>query len=127
VCEIFVAPDKDDPEHYFEFEAAPTGEWIDLEIRCRGDERETDWHYRSGMTAAASVEEGRVVIAMRVPWEAFGRRPRAGEIWRANLFRCVGSGANRGYLAWQPTRTARPNFHVPAAFGQLRFEREVQG
>ncbi|HEX8748807.1 MAG TPA: carbohydrate-binding family 9-like protein [Pyrinomonadaceae bacterium] len=122
VCEIFVAPDKDGPEHYFEFEAAPTGEWIDLEIRYRGEERETDWHYRSGMTAAASIEEGRVLIAMRIPWEAFGRKPLAGEIWRANLFRCVGSGADRGYLAWQPTRTDRPNFHVPRAFGLLRFD-----
>lgn len=121
VCEIFVAPNSDELGHYFEFEAAPTGEWIDLEIRYRGDERETGWHYRSGMTAAASAQEGRVIITMRVPWEAFGQRPRAGEIWRANLFRCVGSGANRGYLAWQPTRTARPNFHVPGAFGLLRF------
>jgi alpha-galactosidase len=125
VCEIFVAPDKDEPEHYFEFEAAPTGEWIDLEIRYRGTERETGWNYSSGMTAAARVEEGRVLIAMRVSWEAFGRKPRAGEIWRANLFRCVGSGEDRGYLTWQPTRTARPNFHVPQAFGLLRFGEET--
>ncbi|HEX8176303.1 MAG TPA: carbohydrate-binding family 9-like protein [Pyrinomonadaceae bacterium] len=122
VCEIFVAPDRDEPMHYFEFEAAPTGEWIDLEIRYRGAERETDWHYRSGMTAAASVEEGRVLIAMRLPWEAFARKPQAGEIWLTNLFRCVGSGEDRGYLTWRPTRTARPNFHVPRAFGLLRFE-----
>ncbi|HKS30148.1 MAG TPA: carbohydrate-binding family 9-like protein [Pyrinomonadaceae bacterium] len=122
VCEIFVAPDTSEPEHYFEFEAAPTGEWIDLEIRCRGAERETAWDYRSNMTAAARVEEGRILIGMRVPWEAFGRRPQAGEVWRANLFRCVGSGASRGYLAWQPTRTPRPNFHVPEAFGWLRFD-----
>ncbi|HET8783334.1 MAG TPA: sugar-binding protein, partial [Pyrinomonadaceae bacterium] len=28
VCEIFVAPDREHPERYFEFEAAPTGEWV---------------------------------------------------------------------------------------------------
>jgi alpha-galactosidase len=122
VCEIFVAPDGGKAEHYFEFEGAPTGEWIDLEIRWKPEARETDWHYSSGMTAAGRIEEGRVLIMMRVPWEAFGRRPRAQELWRVNLFRCVGSGADRGYLAWQPTLTPQPNFHVPQAFGQLRFE-----
>ena len=122
VCEIFIAPEPDRPEHYFEFEAAPTGEWIDLELRCKQEGRETDWHYRSGMTAAAHVEEARVTIAMRIPFEAFGRRPRLGDVWRVNLFRCVGAGTDRGYLAWQPTRTPEPSFHVPKAFGWLRFD-----
>jgi alpha-galactosidase len=120
VCEIFVAPEPSETEHYFEFEAAPTGEWIDLKIRCRPEARDADWHYISGMTAAGSIEEGRVIIMMRVPWEAFGQRPE--KLWRVNLFRCVGAGASRGYLAWQPTRTPQPNFHVPQAFGWLRFD-----
>jgi alpha-galactosidase len=122
VCEIFIAPDAREPERYFEFEAAPTGEWIDLEIRWKPEGRETDWHYHSGMTVAAVIEDERVVIAMRLPWEAFGRRPQAEDLWRVNLFRCVGSGIERGYLAWQPTRTPEPNFHVPRAFGWLRFD-----
>ncbi len=62
------------------------------------------------------------MIAMRIPWEAFGRgAPRRGEVWRVNLFRCVGAEPERGYLAWRPTRTELPNFHVPDAFGRLRF------
>ena len=43
VCEIFLAPDAAAPERYFEFEAAPTGEWIDLAIHWRPQGRETDW------------------------------------------------------------------------------------
>ncbi|HEY0319488.1 MAG TPA: carbohydrate-binding family 9-like protein [Pyrinomonadaceae bacterium] len=122
VCEIFIAPESNKTEHYFEFEAAPTGEWIDLEIKWKPEARETNWQYRSGMTAAGRIEEGRVFIVIRVPWEAFGKRPQAGELWRVNLFRCVGTGAERGYLAWQPTRTPQPNFHVPQAFGWLRLD-----
>lgn len=122
VCEIFIAPKAEEPERYFEFEAAPTGEWIDLAIRWKAEGRETDWHYRSGMKAAGKVEEGRVLITMRLPWDAFGQRPKEGDVWRANLFRCVGSGARRGYLSWRPTRTPQPNFHIPQAFGWLRFE-----
>jgi hypothetical protein len=121
VCEIFLAPDLNVPERYFEFEAAPTGEWIDLAIHTMPDKRETDWEFHSGMSAAAHVEKERVTIAMRVPWDHWIHKPQQGERWRANLFRCVGSGATRGYLAWRPTHAPEPAFHVPAAFGWLRF------
>lgn len=121
VCEIFIAPNINEPQRYFEFEAAPTGEWLDLKIHQMADNRETEWEYSSGMTVAARVEDERVTIVMRIPFEAFGRVPQTGERWRANLFRCIGAGNERGYLAWQPTRTERPNFHVPRAFGWLGF------
>lgn len=121
VCEIFLAPDPNVPERYLEFEAAPTGEWIDLAIHVTPDKRETDWDFHSGMTAAARVENDRVLIGMRVPWEHLMHKPQKGDRWRANLFRCVGDGATRGYLAWQPTRTPEPVFHVPQAFGWLQF------
>jgi hypothetical protein len=121
VCEIFLAPDPSVPERYFEFEAAPTGEWIDLAIHTLPDKRETDWEFHSGMTAAARVEKEQVTIAMRVPWDHWIHKPQKGERWRANLFRCVGSGESRGYLAWRPTHAPEPAFHVPAAFGWLHF------
>jgi hypothetical protein len=119
VCEIFIAPDANHPTHYFEFEAAPTGEWIDLAIRWKPEKRETDLDFHSGMTTAARIKNDTVTIAMRIPWQALGRTPQAGERWRGNLFRCVGADPTRGYLTWQPTRTAHPNFHVPSAFGEI--------
>jgi cellulose/xylan binding protein with CBM9 domain len=121
VCEVFIAPNANEPERYFEFEAAPTGEWLDLAIRQTKDGRETDWDYSSGMSVATRSGGGRVTIVMRLPWEAFECVPHADERWRVNLFRCVGSGEMRGYLAWQPTHTSLPNFHVPEAFGWLCF------
>jgi Carbohydrate-binding family 9 len=124
VCELFVAPDDSRPEHYFEFEAAPSGEWLDLELLQLADRRETRWDYDSGLTVAARAEADSYTVVMRVPWSAFGREtpPRPGERWRANLYRCVGAGPERGYLAWRPTETPRPNFHVPEKFGALVFE-----
>jgi alpha-galactosidase len=122
VCELFIAPDANAPERYFEFEAAPTGEWLDLAIEQLSDARRTDWEFQSGMTAAARISTKQVTIAMHIPWKSLGRQPRAGERWRANLFRCVGTGTERGYLAWQPTLTARPNFHVPRAFGWIEMQ-----
>jgi len=119
VCEIYIGTRPNEPERYFEFEAAPTGEWIDLAIRQLPDHRQTDWDFKSGMTAAGRIENGRTIIAMRIPWEAIGASPRQGSSFRSNLYRCVGSGKGRGYLAWQPTNSPEPNFHVPAAFGWL--------
>jgi hypothetical protein len=122
VCELFITPEPEDIRRYFEFEAAPTGEWLDLVLRVRPEGRETDWDFSSGMTAAAERLSERVYrVGMRVPWEAFGRAPSAGERWRCNLFRCVGAGPGRGYLAWRPTHTPQPAFHVPEKFGWIEF------
>lgn len=122
VCEVFVAPDPQRPEHYYEFEVAPTAEWLDVEISWRPEGRVSNWQYASGMHAAARIEPGRVELALAVPWSALGGAPQAGDVWRVNLFRCVGPlGPDRGYLAWRPTHTPEPAFHVPAAFGHMRF------
>lgn len=121
VCEIFIAPDKSEPKKYFEFEVAPTGEWLDLAIDMTCGERVTDWEYTSGMEASARIEDGKVTMAMKIPWEAFGRKPKAGDVWLGNIFRCVGKEPDRGYLAWRPTMTEKPNFHVPEAFGEFHF------
>jgi hypothetical protein len=121
VCEIFLAPDPSKPWRYFEFEAAPNGEWIDLGIEVRPDGRETDWDYASGFTTAAKIEGERLLVGMRIPWSESLPKPRRGDVWRVNVFRCVGPEAPERYLAWQPTRTPEPNFHVPEVFGVLRF------
>jgi alpha-galactosidase len=121
VCEIFVAPNSKEPNKYFEFEIAPNGEWIDLEIHRMSDERKTDLDYQSGMESAAKIEIGKVLMAMKIKWKAFGKTPKVKDIWKGNLFRCVGSGETRGYLAWSPTKTEMPNFHIPEAFGEFEF------
>jgi hypothetical protein len=105
----------------FEFEAAPTGELLDVAIHWSPEKHESDWDFQSHMTTASRVEKDLVTIAMRIPWNHWIHKPERAERWRTNLFRCVGKDPNRGYLAWQPTRTPEPNFHVPQVFGWLRF------
>ena len=122
VCEIFLAPDAANPWRYFEFEAAPTGEWVDLGITITATGRETDWEFSSGLTTAAKLDGERLCVGMRIPWSEAIPKPEAGEEWRVNLFRCVGPESPDRYLAWLPTRTPEPAFHVPEKFGFLRFE-----
>lgn len=121
VCEIFLAPDEAVIDRYFEFEAAPNGEWLDVAIHWTPAKRESDWEFQSHMTTAAHVERTRITIGMRIPWNHWIHEPQRGERWRVNLFRCVGSNPTRGYLAWQPTHTPEANFHVPQVFGWLVF------
>ena len=121
VCEIFLAPNKANERKYFEFEIAPNGEWIDLGIHQLPDRRETDWEYNSGMKSATRIEKDKVVMAIKVEWKAFGKTPKAGDIWLGNILRAMGSEPNRGYLAWSPTMTKQPNFHVPEKFGEFEF------
>jgi hypothetical protein len=122
VCEIFIAPDPHVVERYFEFEAAPTGEWLDVAIHWTPEKRESDWNFNSHMTTAAQLEKNRIILAMRIPWNQWIHGPQQGERWRVNLFRCVGKDPNRGYLAWQPTRLPEPAFHLPTVFGWLLFK-----
>ncbi len=122
VCEIFIAPDITNRKKYFEFEIAPTGEWIDLGIEVTPKERLTDWVYKSNMTSAAKIEKEKIMMAIKIPFASLGKTPKPGDVWLGSLFRCVGAGETRGYLAWQPTKTKEPAFHVPEKFGEFIFK-----
>ena len=121
VCEIFLAPDPNRSEYYFEFEAAPTGEWLDVAIHWTARERKSNWKFKSGMTTATHISTSFMITTMRIPWSESIPQPQKGDRWRVNLFRCVGRDPDRGYVAWQPTGTPQPSFHVPQVFGWLLF------
>jgi Carbohydrate family 9 binding domain-like len=123
VCEIFVAPEAKTPERYFEFEASPVGEWIDLEIVFTAQGRKTNFDYHSGMQTTATIQDNQTMITIAIPWSSHLPKPSVGDVWRVNLFRCIGVGDER-FLAWLPTFTEEPNFHVPKAFGSLKFVRD---
>jgi len=122
VCEVFLAPNAPQTHRYYEFEAAPTGEWVDLGIELTQQGRKTDWDYASGMSATTEIEGQQIMVGITIPWSSSIPKPASGDKWGINLFRCVGADEQTRYLAWRPTRTPQPNFHVPSAFGLLRFE-----
>jgi alpha-galactosidase len=74
------------------------------------------------MTTTAELRPGQLIVEIRIPWSGSIPKPEKGDVWGVNLFRCVGPEAPERYLAWRPTRTPEPNYHVPSAFGDLRFE-----
>ena len=118
VCEVFLQPDPAAVRHYKEIEVAPNGFWIDLAIGP-GEKRDL----RSGLRRRVDVDTAgkswRAVLAL--PMKSLVQHFDPSVVWRVNFYRVEGAAEPRFYSAWQPTRTAQPNFHVPEAFGRLVF------
>jgi alpha-galactosidase len=125
VVEAFLRPESCDD--YFEIEASPLGQWLDVHIiKPRID---VDYRWESGLELRAGVDhEARIwSVIVRLPFAPMmslyteRQAPKVGDAWRLNLYRMAGEHPNREYLAWRPTFTAQPDFHVPSAFGSLIF------
>ncbi len=118
VAEAFLQPDPSRPTYYKEFEVAPNGMWIDLDI-TPGPLADLE----SGLRRSVWVDErNRTWSAeLAIPMPALASHFGPDAIWHANFYRVEGACEPRAYLAWRPTNTPQPNFHVPSAFGKLRF------
>jgi alpha-galactosidase len=118
VCEAFLQPDASELRRYKEFEVAPNGFWIDLDI-APGEKHDL----RSGLRRSVDIDEEnkrwRAVLAL--PMKSLVQRFDPTSVWRVNFYRVEGAEEPRFYSAWRPTHTAEPNFHVPDAFGRLVF------
>ena len=120
VVELFLAPER--LTRYFEIEVNPRGTTFDAVIDSADLDRATmttdlSWTCE-GLFAAVRATPASLDVLVRVPFAALGAKPE-GE-WRANFYR-VDRGAEDEYSAWQPTMKTPPDFHVPRAFGGLRF------
>jgi alpha-galactosidase len=118
VAEAFLQPDPERERYYREFEVSPNGMWIDLDIFPGGLA-----DLKSGMKRSVFLDEKghRWAAEVAIPMSALTRKFDPKAVWRANFYRVEGKKEPRSYLAWRPTGTPEPNFHVPAAFGRLRF------
>jgi hypothetical protein len=118
VAEAFLQSDPSRERCYQEFEVSPNGMWIDLDIFPGGLS-----DLKSGLQRSVVLDpQLRTWTAeLAIPMAALTKRFDSSKIWRVNFYRIEGSKEPRTYLAWQPTHTPAPNFHVPSAFGTLRF------
>ena len=123
VAEAFLQPDPSDERCYKEFEVAPNGMWIDLDISPSGLA-----DLKSGLARSVHVDAQRKIwtAELAIPMRCLTAQFDPNAVWRANFYRVEGKTEPRQYMAWQPTHTPQPNFHVPKAFGTLRFERGTE-
>jgi alpha-galactosidase len=120
VAEVFLQPDLSRERHYKEFEVSPNGLWVDLDIFPGGRA-----DLNSGMMRSIALEEvsRRWTAEVAIPMQSLTVSFDPNVVWRVNFFRVEGAAKLRHYMAWQPTHSPRPNFHVPGAFGRMRFEK----
>jgi alpha-galactosidase len=118
VAEVFLQPDPSQLRQYKEFEVSPNGFWIDLDIAA-GEKRDlkSGLRRRVILDQAAKTWTAELALPMNCLVGLFDHTA----IWRVNFYRIEGAAEPRFYSAWQPTRTAAQNFHVPEAFGELVF------
>jgi uncharacterized protein (DUF362 family) len=116
--ELFLTPDPSRPRHYYEVELGPFGHYFDVEVDLDTKKSNTEW--TSGAQIAvmqdAAARTARIEAKLSSPDITGALVP--GRRLPMGLFRMEGTSPRR-YLAWSPPRTARPNFHVPEAFGAL--------
>jgi Carbohydrate-binding family 9 len=118
VAEAFLQPEPSAERCYKEFEIAPNGMWIDLGISPSGLA-----DLKSGLIRSVHVDKQRKIwtAGMAIAMKAITNDFDPAAIWRANFYRVEGRVEPRHYMAWQPTHTPHPNFHVSEKFGTLRF------
>jgi cellulose/xylan binding protein with CBM9 domain len=123
VVEVFLNPEPDRVNHYFEFEVAPNNQWLDLEIdKTKDPFNDASWNSGFEHATRIDAEHHTWTAEMRIPLASMNvREIRPGAQWRVNLFRAAGTGADdhRKFLAWSIIPEGK-TFHVPTRFGVLK-------
>jgi Domain of unknown function (DUF4091)/Carbohydrate family 9 binding domain-like len=124
VVEVFINPQPERVNHYYEFEVSPNNLWIDLEIN-KDQSPFNDASWDSHFDHATRIDPERHVwtCEMRIPVDSMGANEiSAGAEWRLNLFRADGPGddSQRRFLSWSTILTGN-SFHAPTRFGIIEF------
>ncbi len=134
--EVFASVEPDERPHYFNFEANCCGQFHLGFGPDRNERRliQADLADRikvatsvAGATKAESPDDEQWRLVARLPFDVLseftGRpvRPRPGDAWRGNLYRCGGE-TDPQFACWNPIDTSGPDFHRPECFGRLIFE-----
>lgn len=119
--ELFFTPDASEPGHYYEVEIGPRGHFFDLEVH-RGakldPKKAIGWSSGPKIKTTADPDRHTATIEAELRAPEITKALEAGASLPFALYRMEGKSPRR-YLAWSPTRTPKPDFHVPGAFGRL--------
>ncbi len=127
VVEVFVNPQPERMNHYYEFEVAPNNQWIDLEIDLEKEPfNDAAWDSHFAHATRLDPTNHFWSCELRIPVASMGVKAiRTDTEWRINFYRAdgLGSDTERRLVCWSPVQGETPNFHVPSRFGIIRFIR----
>ncbi|MFO0736319.1 MAG: carbohydrate-binding family 9-like protein [Labilithrix sp.] len=119
--ELFFTPNPAEPRKYFEIELGPYGHYFDLAIDRKANTSDVRWSSGAQIATTQDPANHRAVVEVALTSPDIVVALKRGASLPINMFRMEGKGS-RQYLAWSPTRTPRPSFHVPEAFGTLSLD-----
>lgn len=118
--EVFLKPGT--APYYFEIEVSPLGQWANMRIVEPRVEVDLEWNSDLELETLLSKQESIWRVFLGLSYESILEEPpEVGTSWQGNLYRIAGKEPHRGYLAWRPTFTGQPDFHVPPSFCHLIF------
>jgi hypothetical protein len=124
VAEVFLNPQPERVNHYYEFEVAPNNQWIDLEIdKDKTPFNDAGWDSHFEHATQIDAKNHVWTCEMAIPVGSMGLASiRSGSQWRLNFFRADGPGDDtpRRFLSWSTILEGK-SFHVPTRFGLIRF------
>lgn len=131
--EVFVAPNPEKVANYYTFEINAIGTML--------NRNKADWWkgpptwdpegvvYRTSLQSSTPKQESDAdhdwVVELAIPFRNFVHDaahtpPKAGDIWRLNLYR-TGGVTNAQSSSWSPLPPQVRTFHTPTAFGVVQF------
>lgn len=119
--EMFLGLDPAERTKYVEVEVGPLGHFLDLRVDRKTKKSDVPWSSKPKIATQVDREKKTVVIEMGLFAPEIVAALNAGARLPFALYRMEGKSP-RLYLAWSPTKTPKPNFHVPEAFGTLAIE-----
>ncbi|MDB5221091.1 MAG: hypothetical protein JWO86_9018 [Myxococcaceae bacterium] len=119
--ELFFTPDPAQRTRYFEVEVGPLGHFFDLGVDRKTNKSDIAWSSQPEIATKVDRDRHRATIEVALRAPEIVHALESGKRLPFALYRMEGKSP-RLYLAWSPTKTAKPNFHVPDAFGALVLE-----
>jgi uncharacterized protein (DUF362 family) len=117
--ELFFTPDPSHPRRYFETEIGPFGHFLDVAVDLDAHKSDTTWSSGAHIATTQDPAAHTAVIEAELMSPDLVKALVPGAHLPLALYRMEGTAPSREYLAWSPPRTAKPDFHVPEAFGTL--------
>lgn len=131
--EVFISPNPAKLRNYYGFEMNVIGtmlnfiraDWYQGPFNSEPEGVRLKTSFSGLRTKSESPSDDHWVLEIAIPFKNFIKDaahtpPHDGDEWRLNLNR-AGGKADAQYSTWSPVKTDRPNFHVPEAFGGVRF------
>ncbi len=133
--EIFLRPGGKKGNFYFNFELNCIGTLLLAQVKILPENRvkffmlpEAELKKIRRRTSLTKVD-GEITTpltwyaTLQIPWELLEKysafpRPRKGDIWTGNIYKCADWSSHPHWITWKKT----PTFHAPQAFGEILFD-----